>query len=92
VNDFTPLLLFDRIETEANNISAATTDAVKPEWWEGTHEERMARRAARRGPEFEERIEARRRHVRYLEIWAAIIANKRVRGCGRAAKKAGFAD
>lgn len=62
------------------------------EWWEGSHEERMARRAARRGPEFQERLEARRRYVRYLEIWRVIIANPRIRGCGAAARKAGFAD
>lgn len=60
------------------------------EWWEGTFEERMARRVARRGPEFARRIEARRRYVRLREIWATIIANKPIRGCGRAARKAGF--
>jgi hypothetical protein len=66
----------------------------------------MARRAARRGPEFEQRLEARRRFVRLSDIWAAIVkaddvdrlphhikirVKPRVRGCGHAAKKAGFA-
>ncbi|HWM26554.1 MAG TPA: hypothetical protein VNP98_17185 [Chthoniobacterales bacterium] len=84
------------------------------EWWQGTDEERMARRAARRAadPEFQARLAARQRAeldrvrtFRYREIWGAIIAHERwlradqqikiataprIRGCGHAARKAGF--
>jgi hypothetical protein len=66
--------------------------------------ERQAERRAR--PEYQERLERRRRFVRLREIWGAIVedvarrslpirerikATPRIRGCGAAAKKAGFA-
>ena len=69
-------------------------------------DERMKRRAARRStPEFKARVEAIQRRRRYRDIWSAILHDDalhalphhiqiavapRVRGCGRAARKAGF--
>jgi hypothetical protein len=66
----------------------------------------MARREARRAsPQYKARIEAIARRARYREIWAEILAGEqrrelpfwvqiriapRIRGCGHAAKKAGF--
>lgn len=80
--------------------------AEPKEWWQESYEARMARREARRAtPEYKSRIEAIARRRRYREIWSAILADAavrhlppwiqaritpRVRGCGHAARKAGF--
>lgn len=80
--------------------------AEPKEWWEESYQKRMERRAARRSsPEYLARVEALGRRARYREIWSEILAEEqrrqlpfwvqiriapRIRGCGNAAKKAGF--
>jgi hypothetical protein len=76
------------------------------EWWQESYEARMERREARRAtPEYQARIAAIARRRRYLEIWSEILEEERrrqlpfwvqvriaprIRGCGHAARKAGF--
>jgi hypothetical protein len=58
------------------NVQRPTSNAQRPksEWWTLSFEERMAHRAARRAtPEYQERIEARKRFFRLREIWAAAL-------------------
>lgn len=87
-------------------VCQAEAVAGPKEWWQESYEARMARREARRAtPEYKARIEAIARRARYREIWSEILADRersqlpfwvqiriapRIRGCGHAARKAGF--